>query len=101
MIKDLHQELIDKIPGINNAVRRGANKFEYMSWRNFDIRLKRIEKYNLRKYGRSLTASSLKHYFSFCVLEIQTDNQVLIINRLQYKLIAEYLKSERFNTIAQ
>jgi hypothetical protein len=63
-----------------------------------EARLRRIEQYNLGKYKKSLSWASMQNYFNFCILEIQTDNQTMIINKPQYKLIAEYLKSEAFNT---
>ena len=72
-------------------------KGTYITNRQFDIRLKTIETKNIKKYGSSLTATSLSNgYFRDCIICIHDDN-LLEIDEDKYKEIRKRVTSEDFN----
>lgn len=66
----------------------------YIDKLRYDKRIKYYEDKNLAKYHKTLYLSS---YFDYCICEI-TDNKILTINKIAYKLIAEYVTSYKFNS---
>ena len=59
-------------------------KIERVSYKNFYNRLKTIETKNLKKTGSSLTWVSLESYFYPSILSINSDDEILIIDREKY-----------------
>lgn len=97
MIRNPIEEIKKAIPQLAE-IPNNPNNLEYVSYSNFDSRLKRIETANLKKYRKSITWCSLGSYFNPCILEAETDNKIIVINKKKYKLITDYLKSDAFNT---
>ena len=68
----------------------------YLSYQNFDNRIKSIVTKNMNKYHHSLTFSGIEAYLQPCVL-CTYDGETIEINKEKYKLIRKYLMSDEFN----
>jgi hypothetical protein len=90
------EKIKEDIPELQ-TISNNPNNLEYVRNKNFDSRITRIQNHNLRKYKKSLSAVSMGIYFNPCIVEVQTDNDVVVVNKLKYKLIANYLKGLEFN----
>jgi len=93
--------IINPIKEINKAIPvlstiSDYGNAEYVSCQNFDSRLKRIQSYNLKTYGKSRSWVSMSTWFNPCIIEMR-DGKTLVINKAKYKLIADYMKSEAVN----
>lgn len=95
MIINKNEVILNAIPELK-TLDNSNNKIEYVSYNNFESRMKRIEKQNLKKYGKSLSFSSLQGYFNPSVLEVDSSNQLYVINKKAYKLIRDFVTSENF-----
>lgn len=89
------EEVKKVIPKLDSISDYGNIKT--ISYNNWDNRMKTIETKNLKKYGRSLSWSSLSSYFHCCIIETNIDYQTINFNEAKYKLIREYVISEEFN----
>lgn len=95
MIINKNEVILNAIPELK-TLDNSNNKIEYVSYNNFESRMKRIEKQNLKKYGKTLSFSSLQGYFNLSVLEVDSSNQLYVINKKAYKLIRDFVTSENF-----
>ena len=72
-------------------------KVIFLTEKQWDNRIKTIVTKNLKKYGRSLSWSSLSYHFKDCVLCTHcNDETVLEIDDGKYKEIRRHVMSEEF-----
>lgn len=64
---------------------------EIISIKNFEDRIKRLEKNNIKKYKKSLSWISMLNKFNKCIIEIQIDKSTLITDKNKYKEIKKSL----------
>lgn len=89
------EEINKAIPELESIA--SESNIEYVSYRNWGRRLKAIETENLKKYKRSTAVVSMGLYFMPCIIELQSDNKIMVINKDKYKLIRQYMLSEEYN----
>lgn len=86
------EEILNDIPELKTIKDEDSNR-EFVSYKNWDNRLKSIATKNLRKYKSAVTAASLEDYFNPCIICIYSD-ETIEINREKYTLIRKYVMSE-------
>ena len=79
-------------------IKNSYNNVKIISYQAWDNRLKTIETKNLNKYKKSLTWSSLQLYFNDCIICIHSSDKAIEINQDKYKLIKNYIMSDKFNS---
>jgi hypothetical protein len=97
MIKNLSEIIKESIPELEDINYRSENGRNWLSLQQWNARLRSIENRNIKLYGRTITASSMQNYFHECIYEWE-DNKYVLINEKAYKLIREFLTSQKFNT---
>lgn len=63
-----------------------------ISIQNFENRMKTLETKNLKKYGSSLTWTSLYNKFNSCIVEIR--EKTLVFDEQKYKEIKQNIEKE-------
>ncbi len=63
-----------------------------VSIKNFENRMKTLEIRNLKKYGHSLTWTSLLNKFNTCIIEIR--EKTIIFDEQKYKEIKQNIEKE-------
>ena len=70
---------------------------ERVSFENMNSRMNRIEKSNLKNYGKSLcTATLMNLHFNKAIIEIESDNDCIVLNKDMYKDIRKLVTSKEF-----
>lgn len=89
---------INPVEQINKAIPELAqiqdrpNNLEYINFVCFNTRMKRIERHNLKAYGRSLSWCGIIAYFNPAIVELR-DGKIVVLNKKKYQLIAKWLKA--------
>lgn len=93
--KSAVQIIEENVEGIRDIPHTKDNVF-FVSYRNFDKRMKNIESSNLKKYGKSRSWVNIGNYFNAAILSYYSDKKLIEINEDRYKRIRKFLTSEKF-----
>ena len=73
------------------------NNITRVSFKNWDNRIKTIQTQIKNKYKKFSSLNLYRHKLNECIIEIQSDNEIVIIDNNKYKEIRKYLLSDEFN----